>query len=70
MADYCYAECCVCRMSFMLRVANWAIMLSIIMLNVIILHVIMLNVIVLDVVMLNVIILSVVVPYLWAYEVY
>jgi hypothetical protein len=40
MADCYYADCCLCRMSFKLRVANEAFMLSVIMLNVVMLNVV------------------------------
>jgi hypothetical protein len=51
MLNVVYAECHLCRMSFMLSV----IMLSVVMLSVVMLSVFMLNVIILSVVMLNVV---------------
>jgi hypothetical protein len=43
--QYCYAECHLSCMSFMLSVTNKSLMLSVVMLNVIMLSVIMLNVV-------------------------
>jgi hypothetical protein len=55
MAEHCYAECHLWRLSLMLSVTNKPLMLSFIMLSVIMLSVIMLNVVALSVVMLNVV---------------
>ncbi len=58
--EYCYAECQLCRVSFMLNVIYKPFMLNVITLNVVMLSVIMLCVIMLSVIMLIVIMLSVI----------
>ncbi len=52
-AEYCYADCHLCCVAFMLHVASKLCMLSVVMLNVIIFSVVMLNVVMLNVVALE-----------------
>ncbi len=49
-AEYCYADCHLCCVAFMMSVKSELYMLSVVMLNVVMLNVVMLNVIMLNVV--------------------